>query len=268
MKPTAIYSAIKNKKAITLIELIITIVLISIFILPTAKLFQQAIETLNYCNNSAMANNLLRMEMSVINNLAYSDPTLSDGYNNTETDYQGYGFILRRQVSIVADTTNAIKMVLVSVLRPAGNEVIVQAATYVGQNIVFGPASGGGVPSSGGQADYLTVSGGSISGSNLQNITLANTDTSAITITGLIVTFTGQKGIKFQSVIMDSAVRWDGNSASPITVDFTDDGKNDFTLAASTTYSNTATFSFSKNLSTISVIFIMSDGTETTAYNW
>ena len=268
MKLTAIY---KKKSArqdgITLIELIVTIVLLAIVILPTAKLFQQLVETMNYCNNKAMANNLLRNEMSLINNLSFSGPALTDGYDNTTADYEGYGFNLRRQVNIVTGTNNAIKRVVVGLTHPSTSAVIAQAATYVAQNVSFGAGSGGGTPGSG-QSDSLTVTGGSISEKKLQNVTLVNTSASSITITGVIVSFTGSGGIKLKKVKIAGDERWEGNLSSPATIDFTDNGNDDFTLNGSTTYNNTLKIKFSKNLSTVSVIFVMIDGSQTSAYNW
>lgn len=268
MKLTATYKkAYPRQKGMTLIELIIAIVLLAIVILPTAKLFQQSVETMNYTSGKAMANNLLRNEISIINNLLFTDITLADSYDNTTANYEGYGYSLRRQVNIVAGTGNAIKRVIVTVSNSSTLAVVAQAATYVAQNVSFGAASGGTAPSSG-DAQYLVVSGGSISTSSLRNVTLRNSANYGITITGVTVTFTGQSNIRFSSVIMNGVTRWDGSLTSPATVDFTADGKPDFTLTALTTYTNTARFNFSRNLSTISVIFIMSDGSQTPAYNW
>jgi len=264
MKQTAIY----NKRALTLIELILSIVLISILVLPIAKLFQQAVETFNYCSNKAMANNLLRYQMSVINNLSFSDSTLVDGYNVTASDDQGYGFNINRQVNIVAGTNNAVKRVLVRILKPVTSVPMAQTAIYLGQNIAFGLPSGGSTPPAG-SAQFLSVSGGSINSSSLRNVTLTNNDSQSITISGVTVTFTGQNNIKFSSVVMNGVTRWNaGKLTSPATVDFTDNGKPDFTLSPLTTYTNTAVFNFSKNISSISVMFIMSDGSQTGAYNW
>jgi prepilin-type N-terminal cleavage/methylation domain-containing protein len=246
----------------TLIEIILTIVIASIFITAVALMFQQNIISLKHSDDIEKASSLAQLEMSKVDNLSYADATLADGYNNTTTNYESTAYDLNRQVNIVAGTSNNLKKVELTVYPTGTTQQLAKLVTYKA-DVSFGPGSGGGSVG-GGQADSLTVTGGSISGTNLQNITLANTSGDPITITGATVTFSGASGIKISTITMDGSTRWSGNqnSGSTITLD------TSFTLAASTTYTNTCTFGYSKNLTSATVVFIMSDGTSTPTYSW
>ena len=254
-----------SMRGFTLIELVITILIISLFVAGIAMIMGQVVVGLAFSGDTVKALSLARLEMSRVNNLPYSDATLADGYNVTTTNYESSVYDLNRAVDYVAGTSNNLKEVNVSVYLTGTADILSSLTTYVA-DIDFGPGSGGGSPGGGGtEAGSLSASGGSISAKLLQNVTLANTSTdSTITITGVTVTFTGSSGIKLKAIRMNGTDRWTGIKSSGSTITLT----SSFTLAIDTTYSNTAKFTFSKNLSSASVIFNMSDGSSTTAYSW
>jgi len=96
-------------------------------------------------------------------------------------------------------------------------------------------------------------------------VTLTNTSTdSTITITGVTITFTGASNITLKKIRMNGTDRWTGTENSGSTITLT----SSFTLAIDTNYKKTAKFAFSKNLSSATVVFNMSDGSSTTAYSW
>ncbi|MBI4335522.1 MAG: prepilin-type N-terminal cleavage/methylation domain-containing protein [Candidatus Omnitrophica bacterium] len=251
----------KSKKGFTLVEIIITIVIWSVLILSVAFMAKEHIIGAQAAADISVAYNLARLEMSKVNSLTYSDATLADGYNNTTTGYEAYRYDLNRTVNYVSGSGNNIKKVAVTVYEPGSSRRLAGLVTYIA-DVSSGPGSGGG---SAGEADSLAVSGGSVSGKNLEDITLINTSLSAITITGVTISFTGQGGIKLQKITMDGTERWEGNESSGGTVTL----DTAFTLQANTTYTNTGLFEFKKNLTSVTgLVFIMSDGTETGGYTW
>jgi len=274
MNRRTIYNAMKKgyrfsvigyrKRGFTLIELIMAIVVLAIVMIPLGVISLEYMRGVVYSRELVVAEGLAKTEMAIINNLSYTDATLEDGDDDTTTNYQGYAYDLRRTVSFVPGWSNNLKQVNVRVY-PTGTAVqVVELVTYIA-NVAFGHGSGGGGPGGGGEADSLVVSAGTMDGKKLKNITLENTDADTITITGVTISFAGAGGIKLKTITMNGIQRWSGteNSGSTVTLD------TSFALAAGTTYPNTATFSFSKDLSSVSsLIFIMSDATETSVYSW
>lgn len=252
----------KTDKGYSLIEALLLIVLVSIFILFVAKFFSEHTRALALADNLTQAMNLARLEMTKVDNLSFTDPTLADGYNTTTSNYEGYRLDLNRSVDIVAGTNNNLKKVEVKVYESGTTTQLAKLAGYAA-NVSFGPGSGGGAPAQG-EADSLTVSGGSIFRRNLQNITLGNTSSNPITITGVTITFSGTSGIKLNLIIMNWVIRWIGFAVSGSTITLI----SSFQLNANTTYSNTCHFRFSSYLSSATVIFEMSDGSVTPSHSW
>lgn len=247
----------------TLIELIITIIVLGIVMIPLAFMSLEYVQGIAFSRELVIAEGLAETEMAKINNLSYSDVALADGYDNTTLNYEGYGVDLNRKVDFVAGSSNNLKKVEVAIYESGTTAQLAKLITYVA-DISFGPGSGGGGVG-GGEADSLVVSDGSISGTDLQNVTLQNTDPADITITGIIISFTGAGGIKLNTITMGGAEKWSGNVSSGSTITF----DTNFTLTASTTYTNTGLFEFSKNLTSVtSLTFIMSDGSQTVGYSW
>lgn len=253
-----------NKKSFTLIEIIVTITILGIIMAPLGLMGLEYMKGIARSRDLGVAQNLAKLEMAKVNNLAYIDITLVDGYDNTTVNYEGFPYSLQRTVNYVAGSSNNLKQVQTRLYRGSDtSDLLAGLITYVA-SVSYGSGSGGGA-TGGGQSSSLVVSGGSISAKTLQNVTLQNSGASDITITGLIISFSGSGGIKFKSTTIDGSQRWSGtvNSGSTVTLD------TSFTLIASTTYNNTALFTFSKNLSSVSsLVFIMSDATETSAYSW
>ncbi len=253
--------SIYHKRSFTLIELIITITLMGIVLIPLGLMSLEFTREIVYSRDIGRAEALAKLEIAKINNLSYADPSLAAGYDNTTANYEGYPYDLRR--SVTAGPVANLKQVQVRVY-PAGNTTnfLANAITYIGNNIAFGAGSGGMAV---GEAGSLVVSGGNISGSQLQNVNLQNTDpANSITITGIIISFTGSGGIRLQSITMDGIQRWSGSASSGATITLT----SSFTLAANTTYSNPTFLTFSRTLTSVtSLVFIMQDSTQTTSYS-
>lgn len=256
---------IYRKLGFTLIELIITIVLLGIVMIPLGIMSLEFMREIVYSRDSGVAVALARVELSKINNLSYSDPSLADGTDTTITSYEGYAYDLRRTVNFANSPTNTLKKVQIRVY-PTGNttQQLVNIITYIA-NVTFGAGSGGGAAGAA-QANSLSVSGGTISGKNLIGVTLENTDTAnAITITQMTISFTGVSGINLQKVNIGGATVFSGNANSGDTITLSPSA----TLAASQSTTDSPFLEFNKDLTSVtSLVFIMSDGSQTISYSF
>ncbi|MFC1708651.1 type II secretion system protein [Candidatus Omnitrophota bacterium] len=258
----------KNKASLsgfTLIELIVTIVVLGLVLIPLGLMCGEYMNAIVYSRDSGVAENLAKVEMAKVNNLAYDDAALSSSYDTTTSSYEGYPYDLRRKVNSVSGFGTDLKEVEIWVY-PAGETTdhLTHTITYLA-DASFGTGSKGGDVAIGDEIDYLVVSDGTISGTDLQDVTLQNTGDADITVTGVIISFTGASGIKLKTVTMDSAERWSGTKGSGSTVTF----DTNFTLTANTAYANTGLFGFSKDLTSVtSLVFIMSDSSQSSSYSW
>lgn len=83
-------------KAFTFIELIITIVLISIVVIPSSIFIVETIRGAFKSEDITVAVNLARMELEKTNNMLYEDIDDED-FNN----YEGYNYDLRRDIDYI-----------------------------------------------------------------------------------------------------------------------------------------------------------------------
>ena len=86
-----------NKNAgFTLIELIMTIVVISIVVIPSVVFLTESIRGTFKSEDVISAVNLARMEIEKTNNMAYTDIAAEDF-----TDYEGYHYDLSKEVAFI-----------------------------------------------------------------------------------------------------------------------------------------------------------------------
>ncbi|MFC1674545.1 type II secretion system protein [Candidatus Omnitrophota bacterium] len=253
-----------RRRGFTLIELIVTIVIMGIVMIPLGLISMEYMRGIVYSRDLAVAEGLAKTELAKISNLDYNHSTLEDGDDDTYSNYEGYAYDLRRTVNYVPGWNNNLKKVQVRAYLAGETAThLVNISTYIA-DASFGPGSAGG-KLSGGDADYLVASGGSISGKNLQDITLENIIANNIIITGVRISFSGGPGIKLKKITIDSVERWSGNVASGASVTL----DTSFTLTGNTVYTNAGLFEFSKNVSAVTdLVFIMSDASETEGYLW
>jgi len=244
------------KRGFSLIEIIITILIIAIFVSVIASVFQEIVKGLGFSGDTVKALSLARLELSKVNNLKFTDSTLADGYNNTTSNYESSSYDLNRAVSIVPSTSNNLKKVIVSVYSATTTNILAKLATYVA-DINFGSGSET-------QADGLAVTSGDINNKRLRRIDFENTSDEDITMTGVTITFTGNGGIRLKRIKMDGSIVWNGNENSGSTITFS----SPFILTAGTFYNNAGLFRFSKNLSSATVTFNMEDDSTTSSYSW
>lgn len=255
----------RQRKSFTLIELIMVIAIMGIVLVPLGIMSMDFTREIVYSRDSGTAEGLVKVEMAKVNNLAWTDLTLNDGYDNTTSNYEGYPYDLRRRVNYANSPANTLKRAQVTVY-PAGNTTapLVNAITYVA-NVSFGTGAGGS-SISGLQANSLVTAGGGISGKNLTNVTLTNVDTSnSITIKQITISWTGASGINLQKVNIAGTTVFSGNASSGDTISLSPA----FALSANTSYSSPVFLEFNKNLTSVtSLIFIMNDSSSTVEYTW
>lgn len=120
----------------SLIELIMTIVVMSIVSVPLSLLIGAHLESVFVSEDEAMAQNLARFEMEKVNNMNYANVT-SANFSN----YQGYQYDLVRTVSYVQGNgaaAESLKKITVDVTKSNGTKVIAGLITYLAKNVVYG----------------------------------------------------------------------------------------------------------------------------------
>ncbi|MFH1762442.1 MAG: prepilin-type N-terminal cleavage/methylation domain-containing protein, partial [bacterium] len=135
-----------NKKGFTLIELIISIVLMGIIISTIALTYNQLLKGIVKNIQISKAIGLSKTEISIVNNTAYDDPALANGYNNTITDYLGSGYDLNRSVSYVSGndaSAESLKKVTVKVFPAGSTSALISSNIYLAKNVTIGKGSGG-----------------------------------------------------------------------------------------------------------------------------
>lgn len=129
----------RYENSFTLIELIITIVVLGIVMIPVGLMSMEYVRGIAYSRDLTVIEGLAKLEMSKINNLDYNDATLANGYNNTSTNYEDYPYDLRRTVEEIG----GIKKVQVRVyLAGDGANQLINLITYLA-DVSFGAGSGG-----------------------------------------------------------------------------------------------------------------------------
>jgi len=252
------------KRSFTLIEIIITFVLVGIIMVPLGLMSMEYMRSIVFNRDSHLVEGLARLEMAKINNLSFSDITLADGYDITTSSYEGYDYDLRRTVDNVAGWSSDLKQVQVR-LFPSGESGVhlINLITYIA-DVSFGVGSGGGGVGGGSQADSFALTAGKIKKKKLEKITIENTGGSEIIWTIVTVTFTGDSGITMNKIKRDKTTLWTGtaNSGDTITLD------SSLTMDAGKSY-NKLQFEFTKNLSTITInYFEFEDLTQSGSYSW
>lgn len=108
----------KNKRGFTLIELIITIVLIGIVIIPSSIFLIESIKGAFKSEDIMVAVNLARMELERLNNVLYTDIEATIASTNY-TPYAGYNYDLLPTVNELDISGERIKEIKIEVY-PAG----------------------------------------------------------------------------------------------------------------------------------------------------
>ncbi len=119
----------------TLIELIMTIVVVAIIAIPLSLTICQQMESTYQSRGFTEALNLARHEMEIVNNLPYNGIT-----DSIDLNYLGYPYSILRGVSFVAGdagSAESLKQVTVSVTRPGNPAVLARLVTYIARNVTY-----------------------------------------------------------------------------------------------------------------------------------
>jgi len=123
-------------KGFTLIELIMTMVVVSIIAVPLALLLGQHVTSVFQSEDYTMAADLARYEMERVKNMAYAN-VVSANFPN----YQGYNYDVARTVSFVqgtALTPESLKFVRIDIRKSGSAAVLFSLVTYLARNVIYG----------------------------------------------------------------------------------------------------------------------------------
>ena len=126
----------KSLRGFSLVELIMTIVIVAIVSVPLSLLISQHFEGVLQSKDYTAGVNLARLEMEKVNNLSYN--AISTG---SFSNYQGYPYDVSRDVIfLVGDNLSqeSLNQVTVSVRRSGSAAVIVKFITYIAKNVTYG----------------------------------------------------------------------------------------------------------------------------------
>ena len=126
----------KNIKGFSLVELIMTIVVISIVAIPVSLLLTEHIRSVVYSQDITVALNLARMEMEKVNNLSYASISIASYAN-----YSGYAYDVTRTVTYAqgnVGSAESLKKIIVEVKKAGSATVITTLTTYLAKNVSFG----------------------------------------------------------------------------------------------------------------------------------
>lgn len=127
---------LRPKAGLTLVELIMTIVVVGIVAVPISLFISRNTESVFYCEDLTIALNLAKFEMERVNNLTYAN-IISDSFPN----YQGYNYNVTRSVTYVQGsgaTPESLKKITVSVTKTGSASVLVSLVTYIAKNVSYG----------------------------------------------------------------------------------------------------------------------------------
>ncbi|MDD5691272.1 MAG: type II secretion system protein [Candidatus Omnitrophica bacterium] len=125
----------RKPRAFTLIELIMTIVVISIVALPISVTMAKHVQSVFQSQDITMAINLARLDLEQVNNTPYNSIASANIPN-----YQGYGYDLVRTVYFINGSTysqESTKKITVQVSKAGSATVLAKLVTYISKNIRY-----------------------------------------------------------------------------------------------------------------------------------
>ncbi|MBU0548187.1 MAG: type II secretion system GspH family protein [Candidatus Omnitrophica bacterium] len=126
----------RKKRAFSLIELIMAIVVVGIVALPVSITLAKHVQSVFVSQDYTTALNLARFDMEQVFNTAYASVS-SASFSN----YQGYAYNLSRTVTYAygdAGTPESLKLISVSVTKAGSGVVLVTLKSYIAKNVTLG----------------------------------------------------------------------------------------------------------------------------------
>lgn len=155
-----------EKRGFTLLEVIVSIVLIAIIMIPLGLISIEYVRSIAYADTLTQASNLARLELARVNSLPFgSVPIVTDQIQS----YPAYAsFDVKR--TVISINSNA-KRVIVRVFRQGSLDRLIELTTYIG-NVLFGTGSAGG--GLGNEGDYFLATGGSFTTAYVHRVSFRN----------------------------------------------------------------------------------------------
>ena len=125
-----------DTKGFSLIEMIMTIVIVTIVSIPLALLIGEHARSLVQSSDMVTALNLARLEMGKLENAAYANITTSKFIR-----YEGYDYDVVRTVSFVQgnnSSAESLKKVVIDVMPTGTSTIEASLVTYFAKNIGYG----------------------------------------------------------------------------------------------------------------------------------
>ncbi len=125
-----------HNNGFTLIELIMTIVIIGVIAIPLSLTIFAQVESAFYSQDLTIALNLGRLEMEGV----YASP-YTNIVSATFGNYQGYGYDVARVVTYAqgdGSSAESLKKIEVTVSRAGSTDVLVSFSTYIAKNVSYG----------------------------------------------------------------------------------------------------------------------------------
>jgi prepilin-type N-terminal cleavage/methylation domain-containing protein len=126
----------RRTKGFTLIELIMTIVVVGLIAVPLSLSLTAQVQGMVKSGAYTAALNLARFEMERVNNLAYAGITSASFPN-----YQGYPYDVNRSVTYAQgndSSLESLKQVTVNVTPAGSSTVLVSLTVYIAKNVSYG----------------------------------------------------------------------------------------------------------------------------------
>ena len=125
-----------HPRGFTLIELVMTMIIVSIVSIPLSLLIGAHIESVFLSERDVMAENLACHEMEKVNNMTYANIATASFSN-----YEGYAYDLTRTVTYVQGdgaSVESLKKIQVEVKKAGETNVIARSVTYLAKNVAYG----------------------------------------------------------------------------------------------------------------------------------
>ena len=123
-------------KAFTLIELVMTIIIVGIIAIPLSITLVKHVEATFRSQDETKAVNVGRWDMEIMRNTAYAN-IITASFPN----YRSTGYAIIRTVSFVqgnSSSAESLKSVKVDVTRTGSSEILASFTTYFARNASFG----------------------------------------------------------------------------------------------------------------------------------